>query len=259
MYRPLALASLLALSFFFGYSALAVYVAHPEGEVKWSYDKDYTGQEEWGLLTKEFAACDIGTHQSPIHIGRTEISYALPELEFFYFPAKTTARDAGYTLKLYTHDERLTLTEGNKRYILHDVHFHTPSEHIIKDKFYALEIHLVHQDMAGSMLVVSVFADMDTPLKDMDFLLDHSPTKANEDVPVAFNPAMFLPESKEYYAYTGSLTTPPCTEGVQWRIMKEPISISKQQLVRLSEHTARNARLTQPVYMRTVYESKALK
>lgn len=221
--------------------------------VSWSYDNDYTGQDEWGLLTPAFAACGIGTGQSPVHIANTK-PVQKPAPVFDYKTANADVRHAGFTVETRIEGEQ-AYVEDNTRYTLRYIHLHSPSEHIAKDVFYPLEIQLMHENAEGKKLILAVFAQIGAPLDKLDALLDATP-KNQGDAPVSitFNPAWLLPEYGGHYAYTGSLTTPPCTEGIEWRVMKKTISISKPQLSKLTKHIGRNARLTQPIYMRTIEE-----
>lgn len=221
----------------------------------WSYDNDYTGQEEWGLIDKAYAACSIGTQQSPIHISRTEMA-ALPDLKFTYKKAAATVQNIGYTPEITFPKHEPLLEENGERFVLQSIQFHTPSEHTVKEKFYALEIHLLHRDVRGNLLIVAVLVNMETALAGFDRVLSSVSKTPGEKRSLTFDPSVFLPVYRGYYAYDGSLTHPPCTEGVKWRVLKSAISVSKEQLIALSDITGRNARLTQPVYMRTVKESK---
>lgn len=219
--------------------------------VIWSYDADYTGQEEWGLLTPEFAKCEIGTNQSPIFIARTK-SVKLPAPAFDYKLSPVKVSNIGYTVSIEFKDGQY-YTEQDKKYTLRSIEFHTPSEHVIKNTFYPLEIQLFHEAADGKKLILVVFSRMDKPLPALDDILKIVP-KPDNSADAVFDPSVLVPEYWGHYAYTGSLTTPPCTEGIEWRLLKKTVSVSKEQLTLLSKFTGRNARLTQPVYMRTIEE-----
>ncbi len=225
----------------------------PAKTVIWSYDDDYTGQEEWGLLTPAFAACGIGTQQSPISITRTVIEKEPPARMFHYKPGDVSVSNIGYTIEVKPQAE-LSYEEAGVHYSLKYIHFHSPSEHVMKGEFFPLEIQFFHEGKDGKRLIVAVFATIGKALPEMDGLLAAAPTRQGVHNELAFNIALLLPNSFAHYAYPGSLTTPPCTEGVDWRVMKNKITLSKEQLVVLSKFTQRNARLAQPVYMRTVKE-----
>ncbi len=125
----------------------------------------------------------------------------------------------------------------------------------MRGAFTPLEIELVHKNDKGEMLILSIFAKTGAENAALNALTKHMPTRT---VPTSFtfNPATLLPAKPGYYAYTGSITVPPCTEGVQWRIYKENITVSKEQLTALATFIGRNARLTQPAYMREVQETR---
>ena len=244
----------LIVLFMLPHAAIANDVApgKPDKEVSWSYDNDYTGQEEWGLLATAFAACGIGTQQSPIHISYTEeVRADIPM--FSYSDTEIDVRNIGYTFELNP-SKKMAYEESGKKYFLKSIQFHTPSEHVVKDTFFPMEIQFFHEDDEGKKLIVAVFAKIGTSSDGLDTVLDVIPTKQGITKKVRYNPALLLPYSFAHYAYPGSLTTPPCTEGIEWRIMKKTITLSKEQMMKLAQFTRRNARLVQPVYMRTVKE-----
>lgn len=224
----------------------------PKKEAVWSYDNDYTGQEEWGLITPAFAACGIGTEQSPVHIGRTEgIRADVPT--FNYNSGEMRLQNIGYTFEIQPISELSYIEEG-KTYLLKSIHFHTPSEHGVRGAFYPMEIQFNHESIEGKKLIIAVFTKIGAAQPELDIALSAVPEKYNVSNTIIFNPALLLPHSFAHYAYTGSITTPPCTEGIQWRIMKKHITISQEQMFKVAKFTRRNARLAQPLYMRTVKE-----
>jgi carbonic anhydrase len=114
----------------------------------------------------------------------------------------------------------------------------------------------VNETAKGKRLIVSVFAEMKENNPALQPIIEHLPAGSGIEVSVNFDIGTLFPSSRGYYAYTGSLTTPPCTEGIEWRIFKQPISISEEQLTAIAKLTNRNARLVQPIYMRTVKETQ---
>ncbi len=231
--------------------SLAALPAHakPAG---WSYDNDYTGQEEWGLISPAYAACGVGTRQSPIVIGKTEQVDA-PHPVFDYRKSKVSLLNRGYTIEIAPQGTQ-TYTEGSVVYYLRAIHFHTPSEHVVGDAFYPLEIQLIHESDKGQKLIVAVFSNIGMELPAFNDALGNIPDKQGVTLEAELDPSVLLPTSLGHFAYTGSLTTPPCTEGIEWRVLKTPVSISRKQLAMLGKFTGRNARLAQPIYMRTVKE-----
>ena len=209
-------------------------VAAPE----WSYDADYTGQEEWGNL-KGYELCGNGANQSPIVISYTK-NVIMPPLDFAYNPAKgdLETSDKLFVINLKNSGK---ITADGMDYSLRRIEFHSPSEHIIGEKYYPLEIHLLHKNANGKVLIVAVFAGLGAE----NLALAHNKL---------INPNYLLPKDRDYYSYDGSITYPPCTEGVKWRIMKSPITISRAQLAEITKIVGRNARLPQPIYMREVLD-----
>lgn len=228
--------------------------AYADTGIKWTYDEDYTGQDEWGGLSKDFIACEKGTQQSPIQISYTEPA-ALPDLQIHYQESTGHIRYTGHAIEIAVEGDNSVSIDGNT-YHLQTIQFHTPGEHTFGDKFYLVELELLHKDANGKILIVSLLGDIGEANSALQNLLESSPKKPGVSVQSVVNLPALLPAKKGYYAYTGSLTSPPCTEGVEWRIFKQPISISKKQLAIIGKLLGRNARLIQPVYMRTVKESE---
>jgi len=227
-------------------------LAQPAYAQIWSYDGDQNNQDEWATLSNDYAVCESGKQQSPIQIGTTQKGN-LPPLAFHYGDTKAQLKQKDYTLTVDIQSNN-TLIENGKTYRLAQLRFHTPSEHMLLDHFWPLEIELMHQDADGKMLIVSVFANIGQSNPALQMALDHISGKmAVSDI--TFSPQLLIPPIPRYYSYSGSLTIPPCTEGVEWRIFKESISISQKQLSALEKITGRNARLPQPIYMRTIIET----
>jgi carbonic anhydrase len=239
----------LSLFFFTGAALFSVPAAHA---VNWTYDGVAGSEEEWSNIDKKNAACENGKEQSPVQIGYTK-NESLPPLVFHYGEAKAHLQQKEYTLVADVQND-VTMTDKDKTYRLVEIRFHTPSEHEVLGRFWPLEIQMMHRNNDGKMLIVSVFANKGASNPALQPLLLH----ANDNTwltDIAFNPQGFIPQKTGYYAYTGSLTIPPCTEGVEWRIFKEPITVSHNQIIDLEKITHRNARLLQPIYMRSILET----
>ena len=218
----------------------------------WSYDGDQNNQDEWATLDKAYAACGNGTRQSPVQIGITQKEH-LPMLVFHYGDTKALVRQKEYTLRADI-GGYLTLVENDKTYRLTQLRLHTPSEHMVLGRFWPVEIQLIHKDESGKMLIVAVFAEAGASNAGMQSLLDHLPDKTSSS-DISFNPQAFIPPKPGHYAYTGSLTIPPCTEGIEWRVLKQPVTVSQSQIMALEKITGRNSRLPQPIYVRTILET----
>lgn len=208
----------------------------------WTYDDDYTGQEDWGSIPG-YETCAAGTSQSPVVISYTTTQ--APALALEYSAAKGTFVRSNTTFAINISGGGAA-TDGTQLYKLSRIELHTPSEHMIKDDFYPVEIHLIHKNARGQRLIVAVFAGLGAPNPTLAAML------AGER---RLDPSGLLPATRGYYGYDGSLTAPPCSEGVKWRVLKTPIAISHAQLAALGKLVGRNARLPQPLYLRTVTET----
>jgi len=239
----------LSILVFISYTTLLAQAAYAE---IWSYDSDQNNQDEWAGLDKDYAVCGSGKEQSPAQISFTQ-KEKLPALAFHYGDTKAKLQQKDYTLVADIEGNN-TLMESGKSYKLVQLRFHSPSEHTVLERFWPVEIQLMHQDSDGKTLILSVFAETGESNAALQTLLDHVPEKTAISE-ISFNPQSFIPPKPGYYAYTGSLTIPPCAEGIEWRILKEPISISQKQFSGVAKITGRNARLPQPIYMRTIKET----
>jgi carbonic anhydrase len=225
----------------------------------WSY-AGKTGPPHWAALEPDYAACGKGKTQSPINIATGQArKQDLPPLKFDYRPGALHIVDNGHTIQVNV-PAGSTLTVGKDRYALVQFHFHHPSEETIDGKHFDMVAHLVHRDAAGHLAVVAV------PLKNASagsaliatlwHNLPHQ--KEHEDAPakVTIDPAALLPASHSYYTYAGSLTTPPCSEGVRWFVLKSPVTISPGELATFAKIYPANARSAQPLNGRTVLASR---
>jgi carbonic anhydrase len=222
----------------------------------WSYE----GKEDpkhWGSLDPSYATCKIGQSQSPIDISHTTLA-DLPELKFDYKAAPLSIINNGHTI-MVNYAPGSTLTVGNKTYTLKQFHFHHPSEEHINGKGFDMVGHLVHADTEGHLAVVAVLfkAGDSNPL--LETLWKNIPPENDKTVEVStisVNAADLLPSQHGYYTYNGSLTTPPCTEGVTWYVLKSISSLSNEQLATITKLYPHDNRPTQKLNHREVLESK---
>jgi carbonic anhydrase len=221
----------------------------------WSYEGK-TGPAHWDCLSEEYALCGSGKQQSPIDITES-IKANLPALEFNYRPIPLTIENNGHTIQITT-DKAGELKIGDDAYQLLQFHFHTPSEEAINGKRTNMVIHLVHQNAQGELAVVAVLletGEMANPL--IETLWNVIPKTQGKpqhhEVQIDIN--QLLPKEKDYYTFNGSLTTPPCTEGVKWVILKQTASISTKQLAQYQAVYTGNARPLQPLNDRKVFSS----
>lgn len=222
----------------------------------WTYEGD-SGPQHWGDLEPDYSACKTGKHQSPIDIHNPERT-DLPKLSFAYHPVPLRIINNGHTIQIdYAPGSFITI--DHQKYQLVQFHFHHPSEEKINGHAYDMVVHLVHQDSAGHLAVVAVLFKKGRANPLIQRLWDHLPRQVGleetvENVQV--NAADLLPQHAEYFAFDGSLTTPPCTEGVRWLVLSDPGGISPAELGTFSKVYSNNARPTQPLNGRVVQESR---
>ena len=221
----------------------------------------YEGKEDpkhWGSVSPEFATCSQGHSQSPINIVNAKKA-DLPALQFNYNPVPLSIVDNGHTV-MVNYAPGSTVTIGEKTYELKQFHFHHPSEEHVNGKHFDLVAHLVHTDSSGHNAVVAVlFKEGATQSPLLDTLWKNiSPEKGKvvEISSVSINVKDLLPEATGYYTFTGSLTTPPCTEGVTWYVLKTPQSISKAQVETFAKLYRHDNRPIQPTNQREILETK---
>lgn len=217
---------------------------------EWSYTGEH-GVEHWG---KTFTTCGEGVNQTPIDINATTQAELVP-LHIEYKGQVSELTNNGHTVQANVTAGSLLKVDG-KTFELKQFHFHTPSENYLKSKQFPLEAHFVHATPDGQLAVIGVMFDTGPRANDqLSTLLSTIPTKGEtQSVSTALNPADFLPREREYYRFNGSLTTPPCSEGVRWFVMKDHLTGSEQQIQALHQVMGDNARPLQPVNARLVLE-----
>jgi len=220
---------------------------------------DYKGPHDpahWAHLDASFEGCSAGKRQSPIDIKATE-KVALPSLEFGYSPTKASVVNNGHTIQVNLPAGN-SLTVGEQRYELLQFHFHTPSEEALGGKRKPLVAHFVHRSAEGQLGVVAVLFDFGKANETYAPVFAHLPARAGETLTaddLTLDLAALLPTEKGYYSFEGSLTTPPCSEGVNWMVLKQPVKLSAQQIQRFRQMFSFNARPIQPLNGRVVKES----
>ncbi|WP_069472111.1 carbonic anhydrase [Candidatus Marithrix sp. Canyon 246] len=207
----------------------------------WGYSGDES-PKHWGDLHKNYSLCSSGKNQSPINLTNL-IESDLAAIEFNYGTLVSDIVNNGHTVQAnYAAGSSITL--NGHSFDLKQFHFHTPSENHINGKSYPMEAHLVHADKAGNLAVVAVMFEQGDANSAMADLWKQIPKKAGDKHSLSskVNASNLLPENKDYYRFNGSLTTPPCTEGVLWLVMKNSVSVSKQQIETFSNviHHANN-------------------
>ena len=227
------------------------------GNAHWGYEGE-TGPQAWGKLKPDFNICAIGKRQSPINIenGNTLQGPAEP-VQFAYTPSNGTVVNNGHTIQVDVQGEN-SITVRGSTYRLLQFHFHTPSEEQINSKRFPMVAHLVHKNNEGQLAVVAVLLDEGAASPFIDKLWTYMPLEANDRVRMPaglLNLTELLPTDQRYYQFMGSLTTPPCSEGVLWMVLKQPVTISKGQYKLFTQLYPNNARPVQAVNGRVVREA----
>lgn len=237
--------------------AACIRTAHEtdHGTAHWSYEGS-TGPDRWGDLSPEYRTCKTGKNQSPIDLSEITPDTTLPELIVNYatLPVSATMRNNTHTVQV-DDNTGSTLTYQGTTYGLVQYHFHNPSEHTINGEPAAMELHLVHQDEDGNYLVVGVLFEPGEENPVLATFWDALPEHEGETTLGAeVNIADILPTDGIYETYEGSLTTPPCTEGVRWIMMKTPVEMSPAQIDHYGAFLGHTARPVQQPNNRVIAE-----
>ena len=222
-------------------------------QIAWGYSGPGR-PENWSTLSAEYRPCGEGVEQSPVNIAG-HVPGERQTIEFHYASSATHARNNGHTVYL-DFGSGSAIVAGGQRYELAGVHYHSPGEHLLDGESFAAELHLVHQDNAAGLAVVGLLFRMGAASPLVQALLDAAPATGGT---VALEPgtgisaAAFVPNAIGYYGYDGSLTTPPCTEGVRWIVMQAIGTVSQEQVDRLQSVTGGpNNRPIQPIGQRVI-------
>jgi carbonic anhydrase len=217
----------------------------------WGYEGDH-GPEVWGELTADYAACSHGLAQSPIDLG-VATPADLPDLTPAYEPGDVSIGDNGHTVQATATGGTSSITVDGTVFTLLQMHFHIPSEHTIDGEFAPAEVHFVHRSDAGELAVLGVMLDEGPqPHAAWSVFTDAASVGEGATVDVTLDWPSLLPSDTSTIRYAGSLTTPPCTEGVRWMVMDTPVLVSGQQLEALSAAHEGNHRPVQAVNGRAV-------
>ena len=233
----------------------------PAGAPAWHYEGD-TGPAQWGALAPAFSACGEGRSQSPIAITKPErgaapearLSLAPAELRIVHHEHLADGINNGHTIQVnYAGADALAL--GESSFQLAQYHFHAPSEHTIDGSQFPMEMHLVHKAADGALAVVAVFIREGSHNKAFDPIWSNLPTQKGVEThypAVEVDVDALLPAVRSTYRYDGSLTTPPCSEGVKWLVMSTPIDLSREQIGEFTDIISGNNRPLQPLNGRVV-------
>lgn len=217
----------------------------------WGYSKE-NGPNKWGNISDDYKECSIGTNQSPIDIASSMAKQVKNELRLNYQADSSDIINNGHSVQV-NFKQNSTISFKNVQYKLVQIHFHTPSENKINGKMYPLEMHLVHQNKSGNLLVIGIFFEEGKDNEMLNNIIAVAPKEKGKIVVLNnINVTKMFPKSLGYFAFNGSLTTPPCSEKVQWVVLKNPISASKKQIESLHTILHDNARDVQPINDRDI-------
>ena len=231
---------------------------HGAGEVHWSYEGE-GGPQAWGQLKPEFNICAIGKRQSPINIEESATLRGPAEpILFEYAPSTASVVNNGHTIQVDVAGDNAITVRGST-YRLVQFHFHHPSEERVNFRSFAMVAHLVHRNPEGQLAVVAVLLDPGDANALINKVWTYMPLDSGDRVRMPdklLNMNELLPKDQRYYQFIGSLTTPPCTEGVLWLVLKQPVAISRDQLRLFSQLFPNNARPVQPLNGRAIRDAQ---
>jgi carbonic anhydrase len=230
--------------------------------VHWGYEGEH-GPSAWSTLSSTYALCAEGKQQSPINITKTDVlgekswklDYKSTSFHITHNEHMDGIVDNGHTIQVNVDDGSI-LTFGGKAYVLKQFHFHTPSEHTFDGKQQPMEMHLVHQSEDGSLAVIGILIkEGNVTNQNFEKIIANLPDAKGESkhfTDTTFDLKFNLPNDNYAYYYTGSLTTPPCGENVQWLVLRDMLTLTKEQIAAFSSRIGPNNRPTQELNGRTI-------
>lgn len=237
-------------------------VAHSESaaeghKIHWSYT-GATGAEHWGSLDTLFHACAEGKEQSPIDLEQAKIELnSEADIEVKYQSSLFTIKNNGHTIQADATTQENFLVLDGKEYTLAQFHFHAPSEHEIDGELSEMEVHFVHTNSDNELAVLGILMKKGSEneyLNELWSILPEKETETNIELEEPLALESLLPENKRAFHYNGSLTTPPCSEGVKWTVLAEAIEVSQEQIDAFTAIFPDNHRPVQPWNDRDVFE-----
>ena len=226
--------------------------SHTE-KVEWGYEPK-NGPQVWGQLSPEYFLCAEGKHQSPIDLVNPTPA-KLPPIPYNYHPTSMNIRNTGHTIEVACPEGSWIEVDGT-RYQLLQFHFHAPSEHTVAGKPFEMEAHFVHKSEDGNLAVVGLLIESGKHNAEFDSVWAHLPETPGEtrnvenvtiDLPLMLSPTGTPQTISDYYRYDGSLTTPPCSEGVEWIVLTTSIEMSEAQIAAFKAIIHDNNRPVQPL------------
>ena len=220
----------------------------------WSYE-GATGPNHWGDIDAASKVCSVGSQQSPIDI-RDTIKARLPPLKIAWARSADTIVNNGHTIQINV-TAGSTLTLGKDGYSLLQFHFHHPSEHAVAGKTSAMEVHFVHRNSAGGLAVIGALMTAGQSNPVFHKITTTMPAHAGEPIKATqgIDPTSLLPLQRSYYRYAGSLTTPPCSETVEWLVLHQSLRVAKSDIDAFAKLFPMNARPVQKDNRRFVLTS----
>ena len=241
-------------------------------KIKWEYSGKL-GPAYWGELNPDFILCKTGKQQSPIDIP-TQVTKGNKKLSIHYQPSPMVIVNDGVTdlmlgqietiindchgIQLNLATDQDTITFDGENYRLVQFHIHIPSENKIHGKSYPLEIHFVHQGENGTIAVIGVVAKLGKANPVVEKIIDNLPKQKDKAQAITgghIHPGQLIPHPERYYSFMGSLTTPPCAEGIQWIVIQDSLTVSAAQIKKLQTMSGKNARPIFPINSREIMYS----
>ena len=235
--------------------AFSAVSAYSSDGTHWGYSGE-TGPQNWGSLSKDYHLCKDGESQSPVNLTQAQKGNT-SSLTTHYEATPLYVVNNGHTVQA-NYAQGSTLQVDGEAYDLLQFHVHTPSEHTVNGHAAPLELHFVHKNAAGQLAVLGVLTKAGAEHVELAKLQANLPTMVNASYTSAttkVDATKILPENSEYYQYSGSLTTPPCSEQVKWFVYKDAVEVSADQIKAFQQIIHDNARPVQPKNARSISES----
>ncbi len=233
--------------------------SHTE-KIEWGYEAE-NGPDVWGQLSPEYSLCAEGKHQSPIDLVNPTPAELPPIFCEYYRTTDLNIRNNGHTIEV-SYPEGSWIEVDGVRYQLLQFHFHAPSEHTVAGESFDMEMHLVHKSEEGSLAVVGLLIEKGKHNSELESVWAHLPDTAGEtrnienvniDLQLMLSPTGTAQTVSDYYRYDGSLTTPPCSEEVQWIVLTTPVEMSEAQIAAFKAIIHNNNRPVQPLNGRKLF------
>lgn len=228
-------------------------------QVHWTYEGE-DGPAYWGTMSPEYLKCTMGKFQSPVNIITADVkdNPKLAPLDIHYENTTIHSFHNGHAIQ-FNVDPGSFVQIGEKKYSLVQFHFHAPGENEWDGKSFPVEVHFVHKSEAGELMVIGVWFEKGNMNYAYHDVFNSIPQKAGEklDFPKkVIELAKLLPEEKTYYNFSGSLTTPPCAEPVNWVMLEKSLSLSQEQISNLTKVIRLNNRPVQSLKGRVIQRKK---